>query len=124
MLDIESRVGIPSLDELLAARHELTQQSASLYAMYGPFGTAEHRRKVVLATAELQVRNDLAATGEKVTEGKVDALSRTHPMYLDFLDAMESARAEWLVIETRLQGITDQIQRGNVLARYAANEPR
>jgi hypothetical protein len=124
MLDIESRVGIPSLDELLAERYELTKQAASVYAMYGPFGTAELRRKVVLATSELQVRADLAASGEKATEGKVDALARTHQMYLDFLDAMEAGRAEWLVIETRLQDITDQIQRGNVLAKYAASEPR
>jgi hypothetical protein len=43
MLDIESRVGIPSLDELLAERYELTKQAASVYAMYGPFGTAELR---------------------------------------------------------------------------------
>jgi hypothetical protein len=78
----------------------------------------------VLATSELQVRADLAASGEKSTEGKVDALARTHPMYLDFLDAMEAGRAEWLVIETKLQDITDQIQRGNVLAKYAASEPR
>jgi hypothetical protein len=124
MLDIETRVGIPSLDELLAERYELTKHAASVYAMYGPFGTAELRRKVVLATSELQVRADFAASGEKATEGKVDALARTHQMYLDFLDAMEAGRAEWLVIETKLQDITDQIQRGNVLAKYAASEPR
>ena len=124
MSDIENRVGIVELDELLARRQELTQQAASLYAVYGPFGTCEHRRKVVLATAELQVRSDLAATQEKATEGKVDALARTHSMYLDFLDAMEAGRAEWLVAETKLQAIADHIQRGNALMRYATQEVR
>ena len=122
--DIESRIGITSLDLLLAEREQLVGQAASLYAVYGPFGTIEHRRKVALATAELQVRSDLQAREEKATEGKVDAMARTHPTYLKFLDAMESGRAEWLVTETRIQGITDQVQRGNVLSRYAASEPR
>ena len=122
--DIESRIGITSLDHLLAEREQLVQQAASLYAVYGPFGTIEHRRKVALATAELQVRAELSLGGEKATEGKVDAMARTHPTYLKFLDAMEAGRAEWLVTETRIQGITDQIQRGNVLSRYAASEPR
>ena len=122
--DIESRIGIPSLDLLLAEREQLVSQAATLYAVYGPFGTIEHRRKVALAMAELQVRNDLQSKEEKATEGKVDALSRTHSTYLAFLDAMESGRAEWLVTETRIQGITDQIQRGNVLSRYVASEPR
>jgi hypothetical protein len=124
MSDIENRVGIVELDELLARRQELTQQAASLYAVYGPFGTAEHRRKVVLATAELQVRSDIAQSGEKATEGKVDAMARTHTMYLDFLDAMEAGRAEWLVAETKLQAIADHIQRGNALMRYATQEVR
>lgn len=124
MLDIESRVGIESLDSLLHERSELVKKAASLYAMYGPFGTIEHRRKVALALAELQVRSDFAAVGEKVTEGKVDAAARTHPTYLAFLDGMEEGRAEWLITETDIQSITDRINRGNHLTRYAATEPR
>jgi hypothetical protein len=124
MLDIESRVGIESLDALLHARAELVQKAASYYALYGPFGTAEHRRKVALALAELQARSDFAAVGEKVTEGKVEAVARTHPTYLKYLDEMEAGRAQWLLIETELQSITDKIHRGNHLTRYAATEPR
>jgi hypothetical protein len=121
MLDLETRIGIAPLDHLLAEREQLVREAASLYALYGPFGTAEHRRKVALALAELQVR---AEATEKMTEGKVDAMARTHPTYLAFLDGMEAGRAEWLVTETRIQGITDQIARGNALTRYAATEPK
>lgn len=124
MLDIESRVGIEPLDELLARRAELVAEAASLYAVYGPFGTIEHRRKVALALAELQVRADFATLGEKVTEGRVDATARTHPTYLKFLEEMEAGRAQWLVTETNIQDITDRINRGNQLTRYAATEPR
>jgi len=121
MSDIETRVGIAPLDLLLAEREQLVAEAASLYALYGPFGTSEHRRKVALALAELQVRS--TAT-EKMTEGKVDALARTHPTYFAFLDAMEEGRAKWLVTETAIQSITDRINRGNHLTRYAASEPR
>jgi hypothetical protein len=124
MSDIEDRIGIVGLDELLARRQELTKEAASLYAVYGPFGTAEHRRKIVLAMAELRVRADLALTAEKATEGKVDAMARTHAMYLEFIDAMEAGRAEWLVAETKLQSIADHIQRGNALMRFATQEVR
>lgn len=122
--NIEARIGIDPLDHLLAERGQLVAQAAALYAVWGPFGTGEHRRKVALAAAELQVRADIASSGEKATEGKVDAMARTHATYLAFLDAMEAGRAEWLVTETQIQGISDQIQRGNALTRFAAQEVR
>lgn len=122
--DLEERIGIDPLDHLLAERGQLVAQAAALYAVWGPFGTGEHRRKVALAAAELQVRADLSASGEKATEGKVDAMARSHPTYLKFLDGMEAGRAEWLVTETTLQGINDRIQRGNALTRAYASEPR
>jgi len=37
---------------------------------------------------------------------------------------MEEGRAKWLVTETAIQSITDRINRGNHLTRYAASEPR
>jgi hypothetical protein len=124
MRDIEARIGIESLDELLNLRGNLVAQASSLYALYGPFGTAEHRRKVALAMAELQVRRNLTDSGEKATEGKVEAMSRTHPTYLTFLDTLEAGRAEWLMTENAIQSITDRITRGNTLSRYVASEPR
>lgn len=122
--DIESRVGIEPLDILLAERETLVREAAALYAVYGPFGTAEHRRKVALALSDLQTRNELASLNEKATEAKVDAMARTHSTYQKFLDEMEAGRAAWLVTETRIQSITDRISRGNALTRYASSEPR
>jgi len=123
-LPIEDRIGIDPIDALIAERDSLVRRGAPLYAVYGPHGTAEHRRKVALATAELQVRADIAASGEKATEGKVDAMARVHPTYTTYLDLMELGRAEWLITETKIQAITDKIQRGNHLTRYAATEPK
>jgi len=122
--EIESRIGVEHIDLLLAERLDLVSHAASLYAVYGPFGTAEHRRKIALSVAELQVRADLAEREEKATEGKVESMARTHSTYLTFLDTLESGRAEWLVTETRIQSVTDRVVRGNALVRYAASEPR
>lgn len=124
MSHLEDRIGIEPLDLLLAQREGLVVEAANLYARYGPFGTAEHRRKVALAAAELQVRAELASRDEKATEGKVDAMSRQHPTYLAFLDSMEEGRAEWLVVENTIQGIGDRIMRGQALARAYSSEPR
>lgn len=121
---LEQRVGIEPLDELLAHRAQYVQMASRMHALYGPFGTIEHRRKVALAAAYLQVREDFAASGTKGTEAQIDAHARTHPTYLKFLDEMEKGRAEYLVIENELQSITDRINRGNVLTRYAATEPK
>lgn len=124
MNDIESRIGIDPVDQLLAQREELVREAASLYALYGPFGTAEHRRKIALALAELQVRSECAGDDKKPTEAKVDAMARTHPTYLKFLDGMEEGRASWLVTENAIQSINDRVARGNRLAHYASSEPR
>jgi hypothetical protein len=121
MFLLENRVGIDPIDQLIAERDQLVREAAPLYALYGPGGTAEHRRKVAQAIAELQVR---AGATEKMTEGKIDALGRTQETYLAYLDSMEQGRAEWLVIETQIQAITDRINRGNHLTRYAATEPK
>jgi hypothetical protein len=122
MTDFESRIGVDPIDRLLAEREQLVRFAADLYAKWGPFGSGEARRKSALALAHLQVRNDLGV--EKATEAKVDALARTHPTYLSFLDAMEDGRARWLMAENDIQSITDRIHRGQSLVRAYASEPR
>lgn len=122
MRDIEERIGIVPLDQLLQERGELVESSADLFARYGPYGTAEARLKTALAVAELQVRADFE--GSKVTEKFVEARARTHPLYLAAVDATETGRAKWAVAQDRIQGCTDAINRGQVLARAYANEPR
>lgn len=50
---------------------------AQLEALYGNFGFSDHWRKVVLAKATTE--------GLKVTEARLDDLSRLHPNYISFL---------------------------------------
>jgi hypothetical protein len=117
--DLEARAGLDDLSALHAERNTLVQLGANLYARYGPFGTSEARRKSALALAAMQVR---AAATEKMTEKAIEDASRNHPTYLACLDAMEEGRADWLVLENKIQNITDHIQRGPALIRYAVAE--
>lgn len=117
--DLEARAGADDLAALHAKRDTLVKAAANLYARFGAFGTAEARRKSALALAAMQVRE--AAT-ERMTEKAIEDASRNHPTYLAYLDEMEEGRATWLILENQIQSITDAIQRGPALLRYAAAE--
>ncbi len=58
---------------------------AQLEAFYGNFAFFDHYRKSVLAECHEIERAKAAASGEKVTEAKLENLARQHPNYLDFL---------------------------------------
>ena len=117
--DLEARAGLDDLSALHAKRDALVKTASNLYARFGPFGTAEARRKSALALAAMQVRADAT---ERLTEKAIEDASRTHKTYLACLDEMEDGRATWLVLENKIQNITDVIQRGPALARFAAAE--
>ena len=57
----------------------------SLEAFFGNFGHAEHFRKVVLAGCREAVRAKYIASGEKITESRLDDLARVHDRYVDWL---------------------------------------
>jgi hypothetical protein len=57
----------------------------SLEAWFGNFGHAEHFRKVILSDCREAVRAKYAASGEKITEARLDDLARTHDRYVDWL---------------------------------------
>lgn len=62
-----------------------TANPADLEAWYGPFGNADHWRKVVLANAREIVRATNALGGEKISEARIDDRARTSDAYLEFL---------------------------------------
>jgi hypothetical protein len=62
-----------------------TTNPAELEAFYGPWGYAEHWRKVCLANCRELVRAGAVLGNQKVTESRIDDLARTHGIYLQFL---------------------------------------
>lgn len=62
-----------------------TEDPAQLEAWFGSFGFSDHWRKVVLSNCREVIRATFALKNEKVSEARLDDLSRTHNNYLDFL---------------------------------------
>lgn len=120
--EIEARMGIPSIESLLAERDDLVKQVAPLRAKHGPFGTYDALRKVELSTIASVLRAQAVADGRKMTEAGIDEAAHADDRYIAFITLATQEKAEWAILENTITGITDAIQRGNVIARYLAAE--
>lgn len=76
---------------------------ADLEAWFGPFGYADHFRKVVLSNCAEIIR---ARTTEKLTEARLSDLSHTDEFYVDFLIQCLNGR------RLREQNVRDSIAQG------------
>jgi len=74
---------------------ENSEDPAVLAAWYGPFGWADHLRKVTLANCSEMIRAQYALADLKLSEARLDALSRVHPAYLKFLAVHLEGRILW-----------------------------
>lgn len=122
MADVESRLGIPSIESLLAERDDLVKECAPLRAKHGPFGTYDALRKVELSTIASALRAQAVADGRKMTEAGIDEAAHADDRYIAFITLATQEKAEWAIIENSIQGINDTILRANAVARYLAGE--
>ena len=120
--EIEARMGLPSLESLLAERDTLVQQVASLRARHGPFGTYQDLRKIELARVAATIRAKAVEAGAKITEAAIEEAAHSHSDYIAFVTDATNEKAGWIVRENRIQGIQDTIQRANVIGRFLAAE--
>ena len=120
--DIESRLGIPPIEELLAERADLVEQVAPLRARYGTFGTYDDLRKIELARIAQMLRAQRYVHGTKTTEAEIDEAAHADERYAAFVTQATVDRANWSVLEDRIQGITETIHRGQAVARYLTSE--
>lgn len=120
--DIEARMGLMPIEELLAERDELVRQVAPLRARHGPFGTFEALRKVELSTVAATLRAQAVAENRKMTEAAIDEGAHADSRYIAFVTVATSEKAEWAILENSIQGINDTINRGQAVAKYLAAE--
>lgn len=120
--EIEARIGLQPLEELLAERDTLVQQVADLRARHGPFGTYQDIRKIQLASIAATLRAKAVAEERKLTEAAIDEAAHADGRYVDFVTMATREKAEWAVAENRIQGIGDTIRRANAIAHYLAAE--
>ena len=122
MGDTEARMQIVPLEELLAERDEIVSQLARLRACYGPGGTFDAQRKIVLSKAAGIVRAHATLEGKKVTESYLDEAAHVSAEYVDYIVQSTSERADWIRFEERLAGIDFTINRGQAVAKYVTAE--
>lgn len=72
-----------------------TEDYPTLAAWYSGYSFAEHYRKVVQAQCQEIVRAKGAVDGQKLTEARIEALARLHPIYLDYLATHLRGRILW-----------------------------
>jgi hypothetical protein len=120
--ELQTRAGLPSIDDALAERSALVSEWANHAALYDSFGLYEAERKRRLAIAALQVRHAKDSAGQKTTEKMVEDEAHSWPAYQLFITESIRGKAEWLVAKDRIDAITQRIQRANILGRFAASE--
>lgn len=122
MGDLEQRIGLMPIEELLAERDELIKQVAPLRAKYGTFGTHEALRKIELAKLKAIIRGQVTQEKKKVSYNEIDDRAHASGQYVDFIIKATNERATWIELENRMESITDTLNRGQVIARFAAAE--
>lgn len=120
--ELESRMGITPLEELLARRADLVAQVAPLRAKYGPGGTWDAQRKATVSTIAMRLRAQATAENRKLTEAAADDGAHADDDYVALVTQATLERAAMMVLDDQIQAVNDEIQRGNVLGRFAAAE--
>ena len=122
--EIEARMGIAPLEQLQDERRTLVDRSATLAARFGSFGTWDAERKIILSGIKAMLRAQAVRDKVRTTEGSLDDEAHGHPDYRDFITRSTSERAEWIKLDRRIQDITERVNRGQMLGKFAAWEPR
>lgn len=124
MADIEERLGIEPIDQLLAERYKLVERVADLRARHGAFGVWDHERKTLLATLRMKARALATRDGLKVTEAWLDDNAHSAPEYDEAVAKATMDRSELTLVEAKIEAIDATIQRANALTRFVTSEMR
>ncbi len=122
--DVELRLGLEPVEELLATRAELVSKVADLRARHGSFGTFDPMRKQQLAQIGAKLRAQAVLDGVKVTEAAIEEKSHASEEYAAFITQMTEEKTRWATLENDVQAIEDRIRRGNAIITYLSAEAR
>lgn len=122
--EIELRVGVEPIAQLLDIRRHVVEKIATLRAVYGSFGTWDHTRKSELARIKSLIRLQSLRDNRKMNNDQVDEEAHEHPDYTRFVTIATKERAEYFRLEAQVEDIDYRINRGQALIRYVSSEPR
>lgn len=120
--DVEQRMQLVPAEELLAERDALIKKIAPLRARHGPGGCWDDLRRVHRATIAMKHRAQAVAAGQRVTEAYLEDAAQADPDYLAFIEAGVKEKIQHTELENLVQGITDQLMRGQAVARFLTAE--
>lgn len=113
-----------TFDTLTQRLGDVLTQRAPLHAVYGAFGTFDHTRKVLLSATRNAYRDTFSASGEKVTEARLDDLAHADGEYQGFIETATAQRtqlalldAEATLLEHKLSHLKAQQYQDAQLAR-------
>lgn len=125
MAEVESRLGIEPLEELLEQRAEKVRKVVHLRALYGSFGTFDYVRKNELSRIAGLLRAQAVRDNvPKKTEAQLDQEAHAHAEYVALITKATTERAEWAQLESDIEAIEHRIRRGNVITQYLSSEAR
>jgi hypothetical protein len=107
---LEDRAGVDSLGDLHARRRTLLVTLAPLKALHGHNGIWDDKRKQMLEAMKVKARMALMESGQKATEGMVDAMAYGDEHYERFLDAGIAARIDYIQQQNELDEIVERIR--------------
>lgn len=107
---LESRAEIDSLEDLQQRRRALVTANAALIARYGSFGLHDDYRKSFVETQKVRARMQLQQSGEKVTEGRIDAEAYGSDAYAAFLDNALAEKVEYLRVQNEIDEVNEKIR--------------
>lgn len=124
MAEVERKLGLRPIEELLHERSQLVERVAALRALYGGFGLFDHTRKMELARIAGLIRAQALQAKIRMTVAEIEDASHTHPDYRDLITTATRERAEWCKLEAQLESIEWTVRRGDMIGRYIAAEAR
>ncbi len=86
-------------EALLTSLESVLHQRAPLYAVYGPGGTFDHTRKILLASCRDAHRLTKLGNNEKVTEALLDDLGHADADYVAFVETATAQRTTLALLD-------------------------
>lgn len=124
MGEIERKMGIEPIENLLDERRRLVDQVAELRAKHGPWGAWDALRKVQLAQAKMKLRLSYRDAKVKASNDAIDDEAHADDEYVDFVRLTLTERTKWVKLEERITAIDFQINRAQMVGRYLTSEPK
>jgi len=124
MAEIEDRIGVAPVEELLAERQDIVEQVAPLRALYGAGGTWDAQRKMELANLKMLIRAQAEAADTKRTEAYLEDAAHADPRYKNLVAQATTDRANLSILEDKVNAIEARIRRGDAVIRYVSAEAR